>query len=279
MKKLSAIICLVFCFCANLFAQSLPSVIDRNNHELKGKVKQLTIREYRAFINGDKLEKQDLVYTTIFHFFEDGKYQEIEYIDTDSQTKSVYLYSDSITLIKWFDGNNEIRTDTIIYTNFGKKIKEVYADGSFEMVKKTYKYNDQNQLVEVRHTFAEPEHKQIYTHYKYNTNGQLIEFVKYDNSLHNSQTVYSFEYDTLGRITQNKMNWSWDDIYRISQIFYQYNAQGFTSSCIYKDSNSSARIETYTYEYDQLGNYVRKNTSCKTPGYSCIEEREIEYYD
>ena len=162
MKKLSAIICLVFCFCANLLAQSLPSVVDRNNHELKGKVKQLTIREYRAFINGDQLEKQDLVYTTIFHFYEDGKYQEIEYIDTDSQTKSVYLYSDSITLIKWFDGNNEIRTDTIIYTNFGKKIKEVYADGSFEMVKKTYKYNDQNQLVEVRHTFAEPEHKQIF---------------------------------------------------------------------------------------------------------------------
>lgn len=243
--------------------------------ELKGKVKEITIKEYSAHESFGDVVKDDLHRSLKYTFTEDGKVSLEEdhcYGSEEVLWTAVYSHSDDKTNIDYYYGDEFMDKEIITYTKNGDIIRKALynADGS-EKYRYEYVYNEDGLLVqETQYAYNQLWRKK--NNFKYDENGLLIEYKEYNENGKLEETK-QFEYDELGRKIKEKSKVVYFKNEGIST--YTYNKEGDEASRSFVMGDERNELREYTYKYDAKGNYVVKYERGTHPE---IEERTIVYY-
>lgn len=250
-------------------AESVAQRNDWEELELKGKVKEVTIKEYRAHEAFGELQKDDLLWSRQYQFTADGMLSMSLRGQGTSEYDLIatYTYSDNERLIEYqgTQSGKEITT----YTNSGdiKRVTLYNADG-IEYQRKEYTYNEKNQLVEVAY-YSKDNGLYRIMEYIYDAAGHVYkEKAKETNGEIDKE--YHYAYDEQGRkIREEKYN---GDGAMQNVKIYSYDKEGNIATIF--DENQ--KICEYTYQYDSKGNYTEAYYKSRT--YCSIAERTIVYY-
>lgn len=142
------------------------------------------------------------------------------------------------------DGTNEIKTE-YIYDQNGKKIKELYSNGSYQtftyinnLLVKTIRYNSDD----------EKQTESEYSYDQYGNNNKIIDYKFIDDERIEYNKI-SMTYDTNNRLITYKINDS-------STTIYIYNAENQITRIVYPqeviNSNGIKALEYKYNDYEQL---------------------------
>ena len=230
---------------------SSGSMRDQNSFKYKGMLKLGFDTE---FYNGDKI----LNFKSIFKY--DDKRNIIEesnYYDIDESPvkKTTYKYDDKGNQVEMAiyseDGNLNLK-DISKYDNKGNKVEFNSYSGNGDLrFKSIYEYDDQGNEVEWI-SYNEDGKLEFKYIYEYDDNGNQVKYMRYnENDKLNFIAIY--KYDDNGNVVEKSL--------KINAI-----AEPFS-------------IESYTYEYDNKNNWIKKTIE-KTESFDFyIIEREIEYFN
>lgn len=232
-----------------------------------GKVKQIT--EY--FPNGSK---------QLILFHENGLIDEIKTSTIGDEVKYSYKYSDDVLLRTIWKNESLIYEDTTYYMDGLPTLRESRAgtevwgyDNEGRMT--TYHRNDTLMLIRIY--MPDILHK-----------GKWIEEYRYnpdDDGYSHSITYFNND----GQITERKYSGPGDEYLDTAE--YEYNDDGsynlyqygeFYWHCIQYDkfgNYAGDRRENIEYEYDYLGNWIKKISESVVTEEHSVEYREIIYWD
>ena len=250
---------------------------DWDAYELKGKVKTLTTKRYKAREAFGEITKGELSSTEVISFTKDGKIEHrlstYYYEDEKSEYESFYTYTDKKSIMEEYYNDDFTGKLITFYTDWGARQSETSYDNSGDETWMTeYIYDDKHRLIE-RNFYYDKELSSREKNYKYTEKGLVKSYKSYNNEGELTETSY-YEYDEKGREIECTVE---NDEREVSySIVKAYNEEGYQSlhkfiSSYYKNT------EEYTYEYDKIGNYIVKNEMTKG-GDSYINERTIVYY-
>lgn len=229
---------------------------------LKGKVN--TITEYNY---GSKLfdwNVYELKGITTYHYDRQGrKIKELKY-DSDSTKKYVHLYKYDedgyLTQIEARESNGE--TDYIVDYTYNyrglatkEELRSFEADtlAMFFLTNYTYDYEGH-----IKHS--------IVINQKYNTTWQYVDTMTY--TYDNENRISSYSTHGAGSRMNAKCIFEYDKYDNIT-----------TRKCI-SDNNNIIFTELYDYEYDSIGNWIkREKTFIDSDTIKEVKIRQIEYYD
>ena len=266
---------LIFTGCTFSLSQAQVRHTGWEEYDLKGRVKRLTIRTFKAHNESGKLVKGDLWSTTIVDFSEDGRSLQEERIN---ESKKTYVYLDMQTVINHYDADGSLKNKKITaYTDWGdiKNIVEVNAEG-VELSRTNYVYNKDRQLVERIHQdigFSYTREANI----QYDTIGHEIRCERYsrDNLL---KEVEINSYDLNGKRIMHRVERYDDGVFLYSGTErFTYNTEGFI--CLVESCNDTEDYHVtheISYSYDNYGNFTKENII--NDWFSTIKERTIIYY-
>ncbi|MCE3225682.1 MAG: hypothetical protein K0S32_233 [Bacteroidetes bacterium] len=288
MKKtyfLLYIIAVIFSSCGSKIK---PDKTSLQQEGLRGKVKKITQIEKTAsyeLVNGDT--------TFIFqNYFSDDSFI-LSYDEKGNSTERISFNSDGTVDEKYiYKFNTEGRLTEIIITDSLDKPKD----------KCTWKYDSEGNAVE-KNMFMNDEHKNQRLIADYDDNFNVTEQKLYSHS-NELCFVYRFEYNEKGYKTQwqvldpedmgifqcnkysydDKGNLITEDIYEFgdelkSKKIFNYDSKNNLT----REQNKHATKKTfdedlvYKYEFDSIGNWIKK-TIYKNGSLSSVIEREFEYY-
>lgn len=263
----------IFTTCSSL--ENNPRT-DWKTYDLRGKVKELHIKNYDARMAFGELTKTEIRESCDIYFNEDGKIsKKYTYLgDTEKPKEEIFTYSDNRCVHTTYM-NGTIKDKCIVtYTDWGATESVIWytAEGK-DSSRVELTYNDKKQIVEVswyQKNVFEAKNK----FYEYNDQGLITKYISYDEDGELDDT-YVQTWDRDKRITSYAVFDKTGDL-RYSHLF-EYNEKGFCSKLIYKyRSDDEGYVTDFSYMYDDKGNYINKHIISE---YSkSIEERTIVYY-
>tara|TARA_B100000963_G_C22573034_1_gene647018 strand:- start:699 stop:1472 length:774 start_codon:yes stop_codon:yes gene_type:complete len=257
MKKILSLIIVGFvlfgCF-GKVTKESIKTDLEKN--KILGKVKSITEFIYLVVENSGDIQKGDMKRKTNYKFDERG-----------NKIETARYYPNGRLRWKWVSK----------YDQNGNKIELSSSIGW----KWTYKYDDEGNLIESAFDNSNKSSNYTYT-YKYD--GQIYEIkevrsrftgakdweatLKFDNSGNSTEETFT-DYDSDGSL--------------YIKYTSNYNQKGNRKEKIENNSDGSSDWKINSkYEYDSMGNWIRKiNFKIKNEIEQAEEiiERKIEYYD
>jgi len=282
---------------------------NENTHAGKTVIKSIRQRVYHAYDKFGEIERGELFkewmasyncqddYLEEFNF--DGQTIKKTYFNQDGSISGSYTYKfiesrlaeECFNNIRWpHRGGSYILTNS--YDDNGNLIKSISeSDSHLSNYVQIYKYNNNNQLIEIRsyspNGIFQQKVKQsynqnnlIYLKETYSSNGHLgkqEQFEHNGNKLKIHRINYfpkggfhgdpvSKSYDTNGNLLHYRVN------SRIEDYFYDKS-----NLLIKQTTGDKNEILTYTYEKDDIGNWIKK-THFRNDIPFAITIREIEYH-
>jgi len=250
---------------------------DWDAYQLKGKVKTLTTKRYKARAAFGEITKDELSSTEVISFTKEGKiehtFSTYYYEDEKSEYESFYTYTDKKSIMEEYYNDDFTGKLITFYTDWGAKQSESSYDNSGdETWMSEYTYDDKHRLIE-HNFYYDKELSSRDKNYKYTDQGLLKSCKSYNYAGELTETTY-YEYDEKGREIECTVENAEGEV--SYSIVKAYNEEGYQSSHKFISSYYK-NTEDYTYEYDKKGNYVVKNEMTKG-GDTYINERTIVYY-
>lgn len=261
--------------CKPYASRAQSSQTDWDEYELRGRVKELTIKIYKAHVESGTLVKDELWSTTVVEFSPEGKLLQVE---RKGESKKTYSYTKNQQIIKEYDESRALTGQKVTnYTDWGaiQSIVSYNAKGVLT-AKIEYTY-DKN------HVLTERLYQDVYYQYtkekniQFDAAGHEIRCERYnkDNQLKEIETN---TYDVDGRKILNKVERYSEQGYDYGGRYrYTYNPEGFTY--MVESANDSEEYHVthlLKYAYDIHGNYITKNNMYDW--WPSIQERTIIYY-
>ena len=220
------------------------------------------------------------------------------------ENKLTYKYDEKGNIIEKvsFNGDGVVENKkTFKYNEKGGKIEEAYYGGDGTPGKKlTYKYDDKGNIIE-EVSFKGNDELQYKTIYKHDKEGNVIE----EKHLGNEGKIvnrHSYKHDKEGNVIEemyyhrerlyNKIIFAYDEkgnlIEKVTyggdeklekRTTHKYDEKG--SLLLTQEFNGTGKIITectYTYEYDEKGNWVKKSAVVPFKVGSGVWERKIVYF-
>lgn len=250
---------------------------DWDAYQLKGKVKTLTNKRYKAREAFGEITKDELSSSEVISFTKDGKIEHslstYYYADEKAEYEYFYTYTDKKSIVEEYYNDDFSGKSITFYTDWGAKQSEMsYDDSGDETWKVEYTYDDKHRLIE-RNFYYDKELSGRDKNYKYTEKGLLKSYKSYNNEGQLTETSY-YEYDEKGRETECTVENAEGEV--SYSIVNAYNEEGY-QSCHKFIGTYYKSTEEYTYEYDKKGNFVVKYEMIKG-GDTYINERTIVYY-
>jgi len=242
---------------------SKPASKNTTKYDVKGNKIQLSIYDFEG--------------TVIFNY----KYDSKGNLTEESQpnfSKIVYKYNEQNKLIdkseykKYIKGFQLESKDIFKYDERGNQIEWASYKGDGSLYSKTqYKFDSNNNLIELLYKSPDGKSDSRVTK-KYDVSGNEIEYSSYDSkgrlSDHSSK-----KYNDNGTVSESYRSYSYE-----SDPNTKYTE-------IYRSDNNGNQIEysfgtsrtTYKYEFDKLGNWLKK-TEFQNDKATSVTERTIQYY-
>lgn len=251
---------------------------DWASENLNGKVKSITVFNYKGILRLGKLEKGEFGYPfkTIRNYNPQGnRIDETDYNNyQDVDNRLAYKYNKRgrrIEASQYNLGTTLSKRINYLYDAKGNQIQEnicSYFDSGNLFTKATFKYNAFQSFWgngnPIRFGFYEPDFNGSQTEINfYNENGSL-------------STRYTYEYDYKGN--RVKQRFFEADGSLINYQTYKYDGNGNpTEVKSYKPDGKPEYSFRFEYVYDDKGNWIKKLAYGDViPSYIC--ERKIEYY-
>ena len=273
MERKSILLCALIGLIFFFSACSRTAIVqnDREEMGLKGAVRSVTITGYEALYMDSAIVKDNLWYTRTITFDRSGRIREI--IDADG--KEIYTYSSRSLTIRRYDTDGELDTKEVTtYTPRGEILSWTQYDASDTILsQEQYRYDAQNRCIE-KTIYSPMSFDLICRDYTYDEAGNRTAYTAYNPDL---TPFYSWRccYDSLGRKTSE--DWLEPNGILSGRFTYEYNEKGY----LLVEGIDDKYTNTYTYEYDEQGNWTRKYTTY-AGGYDqpsfAIEEQTIVYF-
>lgn len=247
-----------------------PSCNDRKDFELKGNVRSVAITGYEAIEMDGQIVKDALWYARTITFNRNGRIQEIE-----QEGKEKYSYSSRSRTVQRYDSDGELDSKEVtLYTAQGDILSWTQYDASDTILtQETYTYDSLGWCIE-KQVYCPFGLNLICRDYTYDEAGHCTSYMAY-NLDGTPSYGWQCSYDSLGRVTCEQ--WLNTDGTVSGCSTYLYNDQGFVEV----EGTDNKYTNTYTYQYDEQGNWILKYTmysgGYNRPSYA-IEERTIAYY-
>ncbi len=248
---------LTFSITGNLQAQKTGW----DTYELKGKIKSLSQREYK-FIEKDKKGKRVGSYIDNFDILFNKEGYEIKKDEFNHFEGKLY------------------RRCTFKYDNKGYKVeKRCYLFTTNMYEKETYKYDDNGNMIE-SNEYNRNGSLEFRKTYKYDDNKNVIELYQYKNKSLFAKVIY--KYNNEGELIE--FNTFTDNGSLLDKVNYKYDSNGNLIEELHSDNKNYNSKETYKYELDKNGNWIKKITfkykdKSDTFIQEIITERIIVYFD
>ena len=261
--------------CAPNVSQAQKSQTDWDEYELNGRIKELTIKTYKAHEESGSLVKDELWSTKVVEFSPEGKLLKVE---RKGESKETYSYSKTQKIKSCFSADNALTSRIVTnYTKWGAIKSIVYYNASgVETARNDYTYDQKRQLVERLYQdnyFGYTKENYI----EFDSAGHEIRCERY-NKENQLKEIESTTYDTNGRKILNEVDRYEGGAYAYGgSSRYTYNAEGFI--CVVESATNSDEYHVthqISYVYDSNGNYITKYTLYDW--WPNIEERTIIYY-
>ncbi len=289
------------------FAKKNEKVSDWFQDNLQGKVKNIKTIEYAVVFQNGKIQKGEIITTSLKAYNKEGYI--IESIDLDAD-------------------NSIIQKEIFLFDKKGNKIEELLYNEENEMEQRTkIRYNPLK--LPIQSVSEDNKGRKIQRLvYRYDDQGYLIQLIGYDNRGKMSEKSY-YSYDQRGNLIQylgfgqfdnRTINYKYNDSNRIIELlcmdikgnfiekfFFQYGEQKgsekrisvninnkilHTDNYLYDEYNNLLELthldinglikeqHAFVYQYDTKGNWTSQifYTGVEKLGTS-ITERIIEYYD
>jgi hypothetical protein len=278
-----------------------------SEQDLKGNVKYISELQYEATYKFGEIEKSRFFGREYSEFDEFGNKKLGRYFFVDDDIKYVNDYDANNNIIE----TNYYESDTILvikikykYDLKGNEIEKcIYKRGNIIVEKKIFQYNSNNDIIE-ENCFDSNNKLSSKIKYKYDIKGNKIEESNYnsDGSLFkkttseydinnreietnfyqpNNESEYvnqknTHKYDGKGNLIESK--YCADDGLNCSTSTFKHNENGdIIEHTDFSLSNMKVSLNSYKFEYDKNGNWIKKiifyNDEPKT-----IIERKIKYY-
>lgn len=204
--------------------------------------------EYDNFDRVKRIIKMDDIYN--YYYDSNGNIAKInssvnkeKYTYDISKRLSNYKYDDFV-INYLYDINNNVVENKYKLNNFESIVENVYSDddaiikAKFDSQEINYEYDELGRLI------SENINGQFNTNYKYLTKGKRTSYLV--NSMTNNKVSYTYKYDELNNITHIYNNGVLENKY----YYDEYNQ-------LIKEKNYYTQ-EIINYEYDELGNLLKK---------------------
>jgi len=261
--------------CSTDVSQAQNPPTDWSEYELKGHVKQLIVKTYKAHKESGALVKDNLWSIVVVDFSPDGKLQQV---DRKNESKEIYSYSKKQQIIKTFNANGVLTSQKVTnYTDWGAVQSIVFYNASGTQTgKKEYTYNKEHVLVERLYQdnfFQYTKEK----NFQFDAVGREIRCERY-NKENQLVEIETNTYRTDGKKIFTKVERYSDGVPDYAgSTRYTYNPEGFVSVVeSATDSQDYQVTHQITYVYDSIGNYITKSTMYDW--WPTIQERTIIYY-
>ncbi|MFM6994547.1 MAG: hypothetical protein ACKOWO_05490 [Sediminibacterium sp.] len=189
------------------------------------------------------------------------------------ERKSVYTY-DSIGQLKQVTEINTENNKTIdvVYFYSNNLVSQIHfiTDKTLHAIE-AFQYDQNGNCTAA--IYQTNDYKTI-DYYTYNSSNQLIKYVGYEDDDPSEREEIYYTYEGTVLIQENNVGYSEGEIY--NELIYKYK-DGFKVEVIetYLKTNEVI-IETYTYEFDAQGNWIKKYINDNGKYY--IVERTFVYY-
>ncbi len=193
-----------------------------------------------------KRNKQNIKTEEVINYIYDGL-DESESRNRKNTKKYIYDENNQLIEIIEFSSENKIVSDCVLkYDDKGNVISEIF------------KVEDGNQ-----------SHK-----YKYKYDGDFVT-EKIDENIHlKSTSIYKYKYNTNGNKIE-EIDFDADGI-KLGELKYSYDNKNNLIEVKYTEKEKL--IFTSKYEYDEVGNWIKKTESYTADEPAFITTRKIEYY-
>ena len=285
---------LISVFALEGYAQEIPVVETSQSYKMKGKVKRVVQKTFKAKDSSGIAVKgyrdRSYYYPTddqILSFHDDGKLKSRAVLNLDDQIDHLYIlqYDDKDRLVAiedYFDSDESYEKGVSIpessqrfnYNDHGNLISEIDST-SYAVQTIIYMYDDDQRLIgkeknvvrddfkmvswETKVTYSNDQRKEVQTTYDWDTGGVSEEYMNiYDNSGH---LILS----DMGIGRENAI---------IPKHIYQYDENGnkiFESNIM----NGDALLSNYYFEYDNNGLFKSRQYQPTENGEKYVEE----YYE
>lgn len=268
MKKYLYLLPLFLAGCTN---KALPPATEKEDLHLAGPVQTVVITEYDAILENGEFVPLDTLTTRTITFSQDGRIEKIVHENGEEH----YFYTPGCRTIKRYDIDGEPDHDEIArYDAKGDMVSwGLYGADGAVMSREEYRYVS-HRCIE-KHVFdGGDEESLIVRDYRYDKAGRVLAYSAFEPK---GILAYKWNcaYDAQGKPVCE--HWIDENDRVMSTDIYTYNDHGLIDS-IQADLYSLS----FSYEYDEQGNYIRKIT---TPSENderlvyTIETREITYYE
>ncbi len=281
MKYLIFVVCTFFMLESCTKTNSINLKNDLQKAELKGKIKSISAKHFSARDSFGIVVKtgyfNELNSYSIRYYNQHGYITKVLGLNKHGNPLGTTLYyynaSNHLVKIEEVDPNSasvsieRIEYDSVSNTEIGIITKNEKVEG-----KKLTKYNLNKQVLEYRYYDSLGNISTTITHtYDINGNNISSDYV-FNNNTRQNQKMY---YDSYGKLIKLKITSQSPTVNHSSETIYTYNDM---LDVIYSEEISKDNVfkTTYTYLYDELGNWIKK--TCKSDNLIYIYEREIEYY-
>jgi hypothetical protein len=313
--KPAGFVLLFMTFCAASFGQTRSVVAARGKvksvyvveYEAKGKPEK-PVKSKRIF--------DDRIYYNYALYDTSGKITEERAIGKDSVIagKKIYKYDkDSLEAVETYSGQDKLAEKVHYRRDKKQRAYEVkYTDGKKSVLKAlTYDYNDNDNSVTVRildehnnlnkylpvpqqiffydanglpayvdhYTYKNPTemYKALKSEWKYDKDGRLMSYIDYFKNDSVRRRV-DYHYGPSGiadTLVESEFFFSREPKQTITSV---YDDKGnLLSATVFSNETNRSEIKRYRYDFDALGNWIRRTTYINdTP--SEIAERTVEYY-
>ena len=244
---------------------------DRKDFDLKGNVQSVVIAGYEALDMDGEIVKDNPWYSLTVFFDQQGRIQEIL-----QEGKEVYAYTSRSRTIRHYDFDGEFESQEVVtYTAQGDILSWTHSDASDTILsQEKYTYNSNGRCIE-KEVYSPFGLNLICRDYAYDAEGHCTAYTAYNLD---GTPSYGWQcvYDSIGRKTCEQ--WITPDGAVSGSSTFNYNEQGFVAV----ETTDNKYTTTYTYEYDEQGNWIVKHITYAggydRPSYA-IEERTIVYYE
>ena len=268
MKKYFYLLPLILIGCKNT---ALPPSTDKADLHLAGPVQTVTITEYDAIIENGEFVPLDTTTTRTITFSQEGR---IEKVVHENGTE-LYYYEPGRRTIKRYDVDGESDHNEIAdYDAKGDMISwGMYTDEDSIMSREEYRYVN-HRCVE-KHVFNGKDKEEILVcrDYSYDEAGHLLGYSAFEPD---GTIAYKWKCSYNAQGNPACEQWIDENDSVMSTDIYTYNDHGLIAS-----DQADLYYNTFSYEYDEQGNYIRKIT---TPSENderlvyTIETRDIKYF-
>lgn len=232
-------------------------------HELEGKVKECIIYHYLGYRENNQWtyeEKEYKMYTKLL-FDEKGKIlQQANYFPDDSVStflqKYFYKKSGKLDYFLIIDEHTSLTSKGVFEYLNRRKIKEMtlYNYQNKAMGKSVYNYQ-KNQWT-------------ITTTMQQEDSGTFKEFY-----------FQQFVHKNNGTLLSHEMSMADRQFHQITQHFYKDGEPLMYKSIVKNLIDNTETSQSYQYEFDQQGNWIKRYQFEKDKTYPVISIRKIEYFD